>query len=230
MLILGDTRFHLPWASADNAIDRERFRELCELTRVDTIDVFGKPSIHHDLHEPVPNELRNQFDMVVDDGTLFCCFDVATVLKNCFDMLKDKGVILHQAALTGYYGRCYYNIHPAFFKDVYEQNNFTILAMEVRVFKELSWRAKVQRMLRDWRGLPVGRFKPIGHSATFLRHADFVDMEFTEEPAVAAPMLPNDALVLCVARRSERQQFVRPLPTYYAKTSRDAGQGVRPPA
>src|SRR4051794_17721365 len=74
VLILGDCRFHASWATGDNTVDREKFREIYQLGKVETIDVFGSPSIVMDLHQPVPPELRNRFDMVIDAGTIFCCF------------------------------------------------------------------------------------------------------------------------------------------------------------
>jgi len=215
VLILGDCRFHTSWATGDNAIDRERFRETYGLGRVETIDIFGSPSIVMDLHQPLRPELRGRFDMVIDAGTLFCCFDIATVVENSFEMLKDDGVIVHQSGLTGYYGRCYYNFHPAMFKDLYEQNGFRVTNMEIRVFKEPTWLARLQRRYRQWRKLPVGEYTSIG-AATFLDYADFVEMKFGEKPGATAAMIPIDALIICAARRKERREFVRPLPSYYS--------------
>jgi SAM-dependent methyltransferase len=217
VLILGDCQFHTEWSTGENAADRERFRRTYKLRRVETIDITGSPSIQMDLHQDAPEALRNQFDMIIDAGTLYNCFDVASVLRNCFEMLKDEGVIIHHSALTGYFGRAYYNIHPAMFKDLFEQNDFTITNMEVRVFKELSWFAKVQRIWRTWRGIPCGQYKRIGEKSVFLRRADFVDMEFTSDVATQAAMLPNDALILCAARRSKRGHFVKPIASFYTQ-------------
>jgi len=214
VLILGDCRFHTPWATGDNAADRDRFRDEYKLGRVETVDVFGSPSIVMDLHQQAPPELRNRFDMIIDAGTMFCCFDVATVAKNCFEMLKDDGVIVHQAALSGYYGRCYYNFHPSLFKDLYEQNGFALTNMEIRVFREPNWLARLQYRYRRWRKLPVGEYAGIG-AGTFLDYADFAEMQFGEKPGVVAAMIPIDALIICAARRRERREFVRPLPSYY---------------
>jgi hypothetical protein len=215
VLILGDCRFHTSWASGDNAVDRERFREMYGLGRLETVDMFGAPSLRMDLHEPPPDHLRGQFDMVIDAGTLFCCFDVAAVLRGCFEMMKDEAIIVHLSGLTGYYGRCYYNFHPAMFRDLYEQNDFVITNMEIRVFKETCLAARLQQMWARWRRRPVGDYVRIDQSSTYVKYADFIGMEFTKEAAATPPMLPVDALILCAARRRERRAFTRPLPSYY---------------
>src|SRR5580698_5946813 len=75
VLILGDCKFYTPWASGDNARDRSHFQNAYRLTRLETVDIAGAPSIRLDLQEALPGALRNQFDMIIDAGTLFWCFD-----------------------------------------------------------------------------------------------------------------------------------------------------------
>jgi hypothetical protein len=215
VLILGDCNFFTSWSSGNNVLDRARFQETYNLSRVETVDISGDPSIRLDLQDPVPHELHGQFDMVIDAGTLFWCFDVPAVLENCLRMLKDRGTMTHICALTGHFGRGYYNIHPKLFKDFYEQNGFEIVSTEVRVHKQMSRLAIWQRKFWEFRGRPVGEFRRIPVNALYLRDADFVSMKFTAEVAAEAPMLPNDALFLCAARRSRRSDFVRPLPSLF---------------
>jgi hypothetical protein len=212
VLVLGDCKFYTPWASGDNAIDLRHFQKILNLARVETIDIAGNPSIKLDLQGEVPPELVGQFDLVIDAGTLFWCFDIAAVLRNCLAMLKDRGGVIHVCALTGHFGRGYYNIHPKMFRDFYKQNGFEIVATEIRVHKQFSSLANLQRKLWEWRGLTVGTFSPIGNDALFLKDANFVSMEFTKDVATEAPMLPNDALFLCAARREKRFPFARPIP------------------
>lgn len=212
VLILGDCKFYTPWSCENNREDLSYFKELFGLLRAETIDVAGSPSIRLDLQKPLPSELSNQFDLIIDAGTLFWCFDVAAVLENCLSMMKDRGTIIHLCALTGHFGRGYYNIHPKLFRDFYVQNGFEILSTEVRVHKQMNRLANFQRKFWDWRGRSVGSYVPIGKDALFLKNANFVSMEFTNEVAAQAPMLPNDALFLCAATREQRLAFVRPIP------------------
>jgi len=212
VLILGDCKFYTAWACGDNTRDLAHFRQLFGLGRVETVDVVGDPTIRLDLQKPLPSDLVAQFDIVIDAGTLFWCFDIAAVLQNCLSMLKDRGTMMHVCALTGHFGRGYYNIHPKMFRDFYRQNGFEVLGTEVRVHKQTSRLARLQKRLWEWRGRPVGNYFPIGKDALFLKNADFVSMEFTEELAFEAAMLPNDALFLCAAKREKRLPFVRPIP------------------
>jgi SAM-dependent methyltransferase len=212
VLILGDCKFHTPWSCGNNLEDLSYFKRLFGLIRVETVDVAGRPSIRRDLQKPLPPELTNQFDLIIDAGTLFWCFDIAAVLENCLSMLKDQGAMIHVCALTGHFGRGYYNIHPKLFRDFYEQNGFAMLSTEVRVHKQVSRLANLQRKLMEWRGRSVGDYQAIRKDALFLKNADFVSMEFTEQIATESPMLPNDALFLCAATRRERMAFVRPIP------------------
>src|SRR5436190_21085395 len=49
--------------------------------RIDTVDLFGQPTVRFDLHsESVPVELAGRYDWVLDAGTAYCCFNVAAVL------------------------------------------------------------------------------------------------------------------------------------------------------
>jgi len=212
VLILGDCKFYTPWSGGDNRGDLLRFKEQFGLSRVETVDLAGDPSLRLDLQKRFPAELESQFDMIIDAGTLFWCFDIAAVLENCLAALGDAGTIVHVCALTGHFGRGYYNIHPKMFRDFYEQNGFRMLATEVRVHKQMSRLAVLQRKIWEWRGLPTGGYVPVGKDALFLKRADFVSMEFTPDVATGAQMLPNDALFLCAAARDKRSDFVRPIP------------------
>src|SRR3954462_6650607 len=115
--ILGDFRFHTQWARGASRADLARFARELGLARVETLDIMGPPTITLDLHEPLPDTLVGQFDIVVDAGTVHCCFDVAAVLKNCLALLKQRGSIFHLSALTGYFGRAYYCFNPLLLKD-----------------------------------------------------------------------------------------------------------------
>ena len=54
---------------------------------VDAIDTSGYEgaSIIHDLNEPIPGELHERFDLVVDSGTLEHIFNVSAALKSYMD-------------------------------------------------------------------------------------------------------------------------------------------------
>lgn len=90
---------------------------------VETLDINGLTTITHDLTLPLPKELIEQFDLVVDAGVLFWVSDPGRALSNIFHLCSTGGIIVHITAVSGYYGRGYWNIHPRLFEDFYLSTN-----------------------------------------------------------------------------------------------------------
>jgi len=214
--ILGDCRFHTQWATGDNRADLARFAQELGLARVETLDVMGAPTITLDLHEPLPDVLGGQFDIVVDAGTVHCCFDVAAVLKNCLALLKQHGSIFHLSALTGYFGRAYYCFNPLLFRDFYLQNGFEILAMESRVPATGQGISPWLRRLHRLVGRRLGTFTPIRPQELCLVDADAFSLRFGPTLSHKTILLPNDAVLMVAARREQALPFVRPMPSFFS--------------
>jgi len=79
--------------------------------------------------------------------------------------------------------------------------------MAVRVHKQHGRRALWQRRWSELRKRSIGEFVAIPTGATFLEDADFVSMDFYVGGYDKRAMLPNDAQILCAARRVHRSQF-----------------------
>jgi len=78
-----------------------------------------------DLNKPLPGSMKEQYDLVVDPGTIEHCFDVAQAVSNAADAAKVGGYVFHQAAIC-YINHGFYSISPTFFVDFYEANGFSI--------------------------------------------------------------------------------------------------------
>ena len=115
--ILGDCHFYY-------GDSMEQFKNRCGFSTVETFDINGDPTHKLDLQQPIPEELHNKYDWIVDAGTLYCCFDISTVLENMMLMLKDSGTIFHMSNLVGHFGRGFYAFSPSFFNEFYEVNCF----------------------------------------------------------------------------------------------------------
>lgn len=217
--ILGDCRFLTKWATGDNRADLAQFRERLNMGRVETLDIGGAPTVRIDLHQPLPAELAGKFDVVIDAGTVHCCFDVAAVMKNCLELMKERASIIHMSALTGYFGRCYYKIDPLLFKDFYLQNGFEPVACEYRITMTEYFMARLQRKFLKWLGRESGGFCKIPLGGLYLQHADFVRMKFGADVEGAAHMIPNDAVIIFFARRERAAQFIRPVPSFFMGTN-----------
>jgi hypothetical protein len=212
-VILGDCVFHTAFAKQDGK-DLQRFAAILGLDAVDTIDLFGSPTVRHDLHQPVPADMAGTYDLVVDAGTMFCCFDVIAVWRNIVRLLAVDGVVAHLAGLTGYFGRSFYSLHPALFKDFYAVNGFEIVRLATRA-------------ARDHAG-----FHPVDREATFLVESGPDGMRWSSEHAEAPGSIPTDTVVVCAARRRDVVDFTIPAPSYYASGPAQMGRlsaPARPP-
>lgn len=79
-----------------------------------------------DLNYPFPANSCEQYDYVLDVGTLEHCFNIAQALVNMASLLKIGGVIFHENPFNcGNHG--FYNLNPTLFHDFYTDNGFEIV-------------------------------------------------------------------------------------------------------
>ena len=103
-------------------------------TSVDTMDYspYENATIIHDLNDPVPEELHNQFDYILDAGTIEHIFDVKTVLQNINSMLKVGGVYSVVTNNNNFPGHGFYQFSPEFFRTAFsEQTGYQILSLDL---------------------------------------------------------------------------------------------------
>jgi hypothetical protein len=78
-----------------------------------------------DLNEKINPELYNEYDIIIDPGTLEHCFDIYSAFHNVHKLLKTSGFIYHQAACA-YPNHGFYSISPTTFYDWYEQLEYEL--------------------------------------------------------------------------------------------------------
>ena len=164
--------------------------------KVDTFDILGDPTYKVDLNQPISNQFFNKYDWVIDSGTLYCCFNIAGVLENILNMLKDDGCCLHTSNLCGWYGRGFYSLSPSLYKEFYQLNNFTIEGMGTKT-----------RFARVWHDIDV--------NATYLSSVSKEKISFEKDPSPFIEALPNDSLLYCFVSRVKRTEFREPVPEHY---------------
>lgn len=213
--ILGECVFHTPWQTGDNAKDLEIFRRIGGFKRTETIDLFGNPSIKFDLHDDLPEKYSGQFDVVIDAGTLFCCFDVAKAWRNAIALLKPKADIFHTAGLTGYFGRSYYSFHPMLFRDFYSTNGFEF-DMKVQVRNTFAQHGLLRRASNKLWPHDTNP-KPISANHIYATAGSWRGISFDVPGGKEAMQLPNDAEIYCHAKREDSKPFKNAIPGYYAK-------------
>ena len=78
----------------------------------------------HDLNNPVPEELHEAFDLVIDGGTMEHLFDIKQCLENITRMVKIGGRIIHISPTNNFSGHGLYQFSPDLFYDFYSINKF----------------------------------------------------------------------------------------------------------
>lgn len=81
---------------------------------IEAMDFTDKESAQHihDLNYPVPEHLREQFDVVIDGGTTEHIFYIGQAIDNCYQLLKPGGLMLAFIAADGWFGHGFFQTGP----------------------------------------------------------------------------------------------------------------------
>jgi hypothetical protein len=94
-----------------------------KLYTMDISDYEGADYIH-DLNNPIPDELNEMFDVVIDGGTMEHLFNTKQCLENITKMTKIGGTIIHLSPSNNTAGHAFYQFSPDLFFDYYFVNKF----------------------------------------------------------------------------------------------------------
>lgn len=92
------------------------------VTSMDYSD-YQSASLVHDLNQPVPAEWQEQFDAVIDGGTIEHIFDIRQTLANYMTMVKVGGSLFVAAPANNLCGHGFYQFSPEFFYRVFSSEN-----------------------------------------------------------------------------------------------------------
>ncbi|HTA94942.1 MAG TPA: hypothetical protein VK769_02340, partial [Verrucomicrobiae bacterium] len=112
---------HAPMTSlfADNFFNLLGAKETVSVDRSD----FEGATLLHDLNEQFPENLRGQFDMVFDGGTLEHIFDYPAALRHCLELLHIGGHFVTITPASGHMGHGFYQFSPELFFRVFSAEN-----------------------------------------------------------------------------------------------------------
>jgi hypothetical protein len=94
-------------------------------SKVDSIDnsSYENATFVHDMNLPIPNNLFETYDSVIDCGTLEHVYNISQALKNCSNFLKPGGQIIHVSPANNYCGHGFWQFSPELFFSLYSENN-----------------------------------------------------------------------------------------------------------
>ncbi len=114
----------------DSKYNHEEFceqllKEYFHSHSVDSIDVsnYENASIVTDMNNPLPENLRQQYDTVIDSGTLEHIYNISQALENCSFLCKPGGQIIHMLPANNYCGHGFWQVSPELFFSLYTNEN-----------------------------------------------------------------------------------------------------------
>lgn len=120
--------WHALDAHLDRVIDAQSLFEVMgmRMTVVDLVASRGGERIV-DLNQPLPADLADAFDVVLDAGTMEHCFNVGQAVCNILAMAKVGGFVIHMNPMT-MINHGFFNFSPTFYHDFYGQNGHQLIA------------------------------------------------------------------------------------------------------
>ena len=78
---------------------------------MDFTDKEGAAHVH-DLNLPVPDDLREAFDLVLDGGTTEHIFHIGQALMSCHEMIRPGGLMMGYVSADGWFGHGFFQTGP----------------------------------------------------------------------------------------------------------------------
>ncbi|HKT36620.1 MAG TPA: class I SAM-dependent methyltransferase [Nitrospira sp.] len=98
-----------------------------EVSSLDGSD-FEDATFIHDLNRtPVPDHLKERFDVIYELGTMEHIFHLPNVLSNIHTMLKVGGYVVHGSPCSNAFQHGFYMFSPCFFFDYYQANRYDVV-------------------------------------------------------------------------------------------------------
>lgn len=94
-------------------------------TSVDSIDNsnYEKATIIHDMNAALPEHLHGKFDTVIDGGCLEHIYNIPQALKNCSQLVRRGGQIIHILPANNFCGHGFWQVSPELFFSLYSAKN-----------------------------------------------------------------------------------------------------------
>jgi len=101
------------------------YRELLGSETVTSIDYsdYEGATITHDMNQPVPDNLRGRFDVVIEGGSLEHIFNFPVAITNLMQMTKVGGVVFMTTVANNLCGHGFYQFSPELMYRVFSPEN-----------------------------------------------------------------------------------------------------------
>ena len=95
----------------------------------------------HDLNQPLPAAMDEQFDAVIDSGTLEHIFNVPAALTTCMRLVKQGGSLFLSSPANNLCGHGFYQFSPElFFRALSDANGFQMRGLYLApIYRDGEW-------------------------------------------------------------------------------------------
>jgi hypothetical protein len=110
----------------------EPFLKFLGAVETSSIDASSYEGATHilDMNQPIAQDLKERFTVVLDSGTLEHIFNFPTAIRNCMEMVQLNGHFIAIAPCNNHAGHGFYQFSPELFFRVFdEQNGFKVKRM-----------------------------------------------------------------------------------------------------
>lgn len=111
--------------SGPNVSYAENLIELYGVENVDSLDYsnYEGAKFVWDMNIPIPENLKNKYDLVFDGGTLEHVFNFPVAIKNAIEMLNPEGYFIPVACCNNLVGHGFYQFSPELFFKIFSKEN-----------------------------------------------------------------------------------------------------------
>lgn len=100
----------------------------------DSIDFsdYENATFIHDMNQPIPDDLKKRYSLVIDGGTVEHIFNFPTAIKNGMEMVKVGGHYIGVTPANNTMGHGFYQFSPELYYRIFsEENGFEVTDMFV---------------------------------------------------------------------------------------------------
>lgn len=197
----------LPGEAANLLAARDRFcepiLERMGARSVDSLDAsdYEGATIVHNLNNPIPEDLKQRFSLVIDGGTLEHVFHFPEALKTCMSLAQVGGHVLLALPTNNEMGHGFYQFSPdLFFRAFSEENGYRLKGVYlVPIYSHGEWH-KVED--------PAIVGQRVGHNLSVdPTHLLVLAERIKDVPLFAKPPQQSDYVVAWNSGNSNRMAF-----------------------
>lgn len=110
----------------------EPFLQLLGAKITHSLDASGYEgaTIIHDMNLPLSAQYKGKYTLVVDGGSLEHIFNFPVAIKNCMDLIEEKGYYIGITPTNNFFGHGFYQFSPELYYRVFsESNGFKMIKM-----------------------------------------------------------------------------------------------------